>query len=208
MIAAWLACVLGMAVVARRLWPERRELSRKIVHIGTGPVVPLAWWLGITAAVAIPIALLVTLVALINHRWRLLPAVEDIERHSYGTVAYGLSISVLLIAFWPDHADAVCAGVLVMACADGLAGLIGRGIPSASWRLWGQRKSILGTLTMALVSLLVLIVLAALTSPSPPLTSLLIIAGLATVLEQLSWWGIDNFSVPVTVAICWWSLNP
>ncbi|NDD44439.1 MAG: dolichol kinase, partial [Synechococcaceae bacterium WB9_4xB_025] len=71
--------MLGMAVVARRLWPERRELSRKIVHIGTGPVVPLAWWLGITAAVAIPIALLVTLVALINHRWRLLPAVEDIE---------------------------------------------------------------------------------------------------------------------------------
>lgn len=208
MISAWLACVLSMAVVARRLWPERRELSRKIVHIGTGPVVPLAWWLGITAAVAIPIALLVTLVALINHRWRLLPAVEDIERHSYGTVAYGLSISVLLIAFWPDHADAVCAGVLVMACADGLAGLIGRGIPSASWSLWGQRKSVLGTLTMALVSLLVLIVLAALTLPTPPLTSLLIIAGLATVLEQLSWWGIDNFSVPVAVAICWWSLNP
>ena len=99
--------------------PDRKELSRKIVHIGTGPVVPLAWWLQLPAWVAVPAALVVTLVTAINHRWRLLAAVEDADRDSYGTVAYGLAITVLLLLYWPDQAIAVCAGVLVMAFADG-----------------------------------------------------------------------------------------
>jgi len=202
-IAAWMGLVLGMAVVARRRWPERRELSRKIVHIGTGPVVPLAWWLGITAGLAVPVALLMTLVALINHRWRLQPAVEDVQRHSYGTVAYGLAISMLLIAFWPQHADVVCTGVLVMAFADGLAGLVGRAVRTTTWSIWGQRKSVAGTVTMALVSLVVLLAMAGITAQTPSLTALVAIAAIATGLEQLSWWGIDNLSVPIAVALCW-----
>ena len=92
-----MALVLISAVVSSRRWPERKELSRKIVHIGTGPVTLLAWWLKIPASVAVPIALGTTLIALINHRWRLLPAVEDVQRLSYGTVAYGLAISLLLL---------------------------------------------------------------------------------------------------------------
>jgi phytol kinase len=203
LIAAWMALVLISAVVSSRRWPERKELSRKIVHIGTGPVTLLAWWLKIPASVAVPIALGTTLIALINHRWRLLPAVEDVQRLSYGTVAYGLAISLLLLAFWPEHASVVCSGVLVMACADGLAGLAGRAIPSAHWNVWGQRKSLVGTLTMAVVSLLVLLAMTAITQQPTPLFSLVAISLLATALEQVSCWGIDNLSVPLAVAFCW-----
>ena len=77
-----MALVLSAAVLCRRILPEQKELSRKIVHIGTGPVVPLAWWLQLPGWVAVPAALSVTLITAINHRWRLLPAVEDIDRHS------------------------------------------------------------------------------------------------------------------------------
>ncbi|EAQ70357.1 diacylglycerol/polyprenol kinase family protein [Synechococcus sp. RS9917] len=203
LIAAWMALVLIGAVLVSHRWPERKELSRKIVHIGTGPVVLLAWWLQIPAVLAVPTALLATLIALINHRWRLLPGVEDVQRFSYGTVAYGLAISLLLIAFWPQHAVVVCSGVLVMAFGDGLAGLMGRAVPSASWSLWGQRKSVVGTLTMALVSLIVLGSLAAVTAQPVAWITLLSISLLATALEQLSGWGLDNLSVPIAVALCW-----
>lgn len=203
LIAAWMALVLIGAVLASHRWPERKELSRKIVHIGTGPVVLLAWWLQIPAMLAVPTALLATLIALINHRWRLLPGVEDVQRFSYGTVAYGLAISLLLILFWPDHAAVVCSGVLVMAFGDGLAGLMGRAVPSGSWSLWGQRKSVVGTLTMALVSLIVLSSLAALTAQPVAWITLVSISLLATALEQLSGWGLDNLSVPIAVALCW-----
>ena len=207
-IGLWLGLVLLLALVARRRWPGQKELSRKIVHIGTGPVLPLAWWLQIPAALAVPIAMAVTVVALINHRWRWLPAVEDVDRHSYGTVAYGLAITTLLVLFWPHHPQAACAGVLVMAAADGLAGLIGRATDTPRWQIWGQTKSTAGTLTMAAVSLTVLGLLAWLGPDNPGLASLLAISLLATGLEQLSPWGIDNLTVPLAVGLSWQWLSP
>lgn len=198
-----MALVLSAAVLCKRVMPDRKELSRKIVHIGTGPVVPLAWWLQLPASVAVPAALVVTLVTAINHRWRLLAAVEDVDRDSYGTVAYGLAITVLLLLYWPDQAIAVCAGVLVMAFADGLAGLVGRGIHSPHWTLWQQRKSVAGTLTMALVTAVVLTMLVLVShGPLQPIR-ILIVCVLAVGLEQLSRWGIDNLSVPIAVGLSW-----
>ena len=202
-IGIWMLLVLSAAVICRKQWPDQQELSRKIVHIGTGPIVVLAWWLSIPASIAVPVALTVTVITAVNRRLQLLPAVEDIDRNSYGTVAYGLAISLLLILFWPDKAVAVCAGVLVMAFGDGLAGLIGRGVRSPSWDIWQQKKSTAGTITMGLVSALVLL-LVVLTSQSTlhPLR-LIAVSVLAVGLEQLSRWGIDNLSVPLAVGLCW-----
>ncbi len=195
--------VLSAALVCRKRWPEQRELSRKIVHIGTGPVVVLAWWLSIPASIAVPVAFTVTVITAINHRIQLLPAVEDVDRNSYGTVAYGLAISLLLLLFWPEQAVAVCAGVLVMAFADGLAGLVGRGVSSPSWTVWQQRKSIAGTVTMGLVTALVLILLVLISqSPLHPLR-LIAVCSLAVGLEQWGRWGIDNLTVPMAVGLSW-----
>ena len=202
-IGIWMLLVLSAALVCRKRWPEQRELSRKIVHIGTGPVVVLAWWLSIPASIAVPVAFAVTVITAINHRIQLLPAVEDVDRNSYGTVAYGLAISLLLLLFWPEQAVAVCAGVLVMAFADGLAGLVGRGMTSPSWTVWQQRKSVAGTVTMGLVTALVLILLVLISqSPLHPLR-LIAVCALAVGLEQWGRWGIDNLTVPMAVGLSW-----
>ena len=195
--------VLSAALICRKRWPEQRELSRKIVHIGTGPVVVLAWWLSIPTSIAVPVAFAVTVITAINHRIQLLPAVEDVDRNSYGTVAYGLAISLLLLLFWPEQAVAVCAGVLVMAFADGLAGLVGRGVSSPSWTVWHQRKSLAGTVTMGLVTALVLLLLVLISqSPLHPLR-LIAVCALAVGLEQWGRWGIDNLTVPMAVGLSW-----
>ena len=195
--------VISAALICRQRWPDQRELSRKIVHIGTGPIVVLAWWLTVPKSVAVPVALGVTVITAVNHRLQLLPAVEDVDRNSYGTVAYGLAISLLLLLFWPEQAVAVCAGVLVMAFADGLAGLIGRGVTSPSWTIWQQRKSVAGTVTMGLVTALVLLLLVLISqSPLHPLR-LIAVCALAVGLEQFGRWGIDNLTVPLAVGLCW-----
>ena len=195
--------VTAGAVLCRRLRPNQRELSRKIVHIGTGAVVPLAWLFQIPFIVALPVAAVITVVTAINHQWRLIPAVEDVDRNSYGTIAYGLAITTLLLLFWPTQADAVSAGVLVMALGDGLAGLIGRGVDSPKWVLFGQTKSTAGTMTMAGVTGLVLIGLAQWLGAELPLPLALSMVAVATGLEQLSWRGIDNLSVPLSVGVLW-----
>ena len=198
-----MASVLGSALACRQRWPNQRELSRKIVHIGTGPVLPLAWLLQVPASIAVPFAVVVTLIAFINHRWNLLPAVEDVGRNSYGTVAYGIAICLLLILFWANNPAAACAGVLVMAFGDGLAGLIGRAVPSPNWTILDQRKSIIGTTTMAFTSAVVLFALVLITHNQLTPLRLVAVCILAVGLEQMSKWGIDNLTVPLGVALSW-----
>ena len=195
--------VVAGAVLCRRLRPNQRELSRKIVHIGTGAVVPLAWFFEIPFVVALPVAAVITVVTTINHQWRFIPAVEDVDRNSYGTIAYGIAITTLLLLFWPTRADAVSAGVLVMALGDGLAGLVGRNVASPKWVLFGQTKSSVGTMTMAVVSGLVLIGLARWSGADLSLPAALGMVAMATGLEQLSWSGLDNLSVPLSVGVLW-----
>jgi len=195
--------VIAGAVLCRRLRPNQRELSRKIVHIGTGAVVPLAWFFEIPFVVTLPVAAVITVVTTINHQWRFIPAVEDVDRNSYGTIAYGIAITTLLLLFWPTRADAVSAGVLVMALGDGLAGLIGRNVESPKWVLFGQTKSSVGTMTMAVVSGLVLIGLARWSGADLSMPTALGIVAMATGLEQLSWSGLDNLSVPLSVGVLW-----
>jgi len=202
-ILTWMAMVVAGAVLCRRLRPNQRELSRKIVHIGTGAVVPLAWFFEIPFVVALPVAAVITVVTTINHQWRFIPAVEDVDRNSYGTIAYGIAITTLLLLFWPTRADAVSAGVLVMALGDGLAGLIGRNVASPKWVLFGQTKSSVGTMTMAVVSGLVLIGLARWSGADLSLPAALGMVAMATGLEQLSWRGLDNLSVPLSVGVLW-----
>ncbi len=195
--------VILIAVLTHKRWPDHQELPRKIIHIGTGAVVPMAWFFAIPTLLAIPFAVLVTLAIAINHRWRIVPAVEDVDRNSYGTVAYGLAITTLLILFWPGRADAVCAGLLVMALGDGLAGLVGRSVNSTRWTVLGQTKSVAGTLTMALVSTLVLVGLMLAYRNAIAWGVAVGISVMATVLEQVSPAGVDNLSVPLLVSLGW-----
>jgi phytol kinase len=206
-VLVWLTLVTGLSLAVQGRWPERAEWTRKVVHIGAGPVVLIAWALGIDRWVALPSAALATLLAAVNHRRRLLPGLEDVDRFSYGTVAYGASITLLLLVWWPRQPLVVASGVLVMAFADGLAGLVGPQVASASWLILGQRRSLAGTATMALTSLAVLLALAALAGasgqPVPTPASLVVIALAAALLEQVAIGGLDNLTVPLLVAWLW-----
>jgi phytol kinase len=197
LITAWLGAVFIFASLISKRWPQQQELSRKVVHIGAGFALPIAWATEIPVSLALAAAALASSLALINHRWRLLASIEDVGRFSYGTVAYGASITILLAFFWPQRADLVCAAVLTMALADGLAGLLGANFSSHRWQIFGQTKSIIGTATMALVTLLVL----ALLLPNLPWHVVIAIATSATLLEQFSWAGLDNLTVPLLVGL-------
>jgi phytol kinase len=218
-VGLWLLLLALAALAVRRRWPgdgprgpagaandHQREWSRKLVHIGTGAVIPLAWLLGIEREIALGAAALVTLLAALNHRLRLLPAVEDVGRRSYGTVAYGAAITVLLWQYWPEQAACATAGVVAMALGDGLAGLLGSAWPSPSWQVLGQRRSLLGTATMALASLVGLALLA-FVAGGPSIPALLAIAAAAALLEQVAVAGLDNLSVPLAVAWLWQQLG-
>ena len=209
-VLAWLTLVAGAVLLVRARWPEQPEWSRKVAHIGAGPVVLIAWLLGIDGRLAVAAAFAVTLLAALNHRYRVLPGIEDIDRASYGSIAYGASIGVLMLLWWRSSPLTVAAGVLVMAVGDGTAGLVGPMVASPQWRVLGERRSLAGTTAMAAASLAVLLGLQALGAsqglPTPSLAGVVALALGATLLEQLGTGGIDNLSVPLVVAWGWHQL--
>ena len=87
-----------------------------------------------------------------------------------------------------------------MTFGDGLAGLIGKSFNSKSWIFFKQKKSLFGTMTMFLTSLIVICSVGYAQQNSFNL-NYFTIAFFATLLEQISILGIDNFIVPICSAL-------
>ena len=88
-----------------------------------------------------------------------------------------------------------------MTFGDGLAGLIGKSFKSKSWIFFKQKKSLFGTMTMFLTSMIVVSSIGYAQQKSLNL-NYFTIAFLATFIEQFSVLGIDNFIVPISSALC------
>ena len=135
-----------------------------------------------------------------NYTYKLFPTIEDVERKSYGTLFCCLSLFILICLFWDKDPYALITGFFIMTFGDGLAGLIGKSFNSKSWIFFKQKKSLLGTLTMFLTSLIVVCSIGYSQQNSFYL-NYFVIASLATVLEQFSILGVDNFIVPISSAL-------
>jgi len=176
------------------------EIVRKIVHIGTGNVILLAWWLDIPASVGITASILASTVTLLSYQFPILPGINSVGRKSYGTFFYSVSIGVLVAWFWhlqqPQYA---ALGILVMAWGDGLAALIGQRFGKHKYKFLGRQKSWEGSLAMAIVSYLVsvLIFLGVEGNIWQSWVISLAVALVATGLETASIVGIDNLTVPI-----------
>ena len=198
-IALWIITILVIAAVCKKYFPRQEELSRKIIHIGTGPVILIAWFFDIPQNIAFFSALFITIALGVNYQFRLMPTIEDVERKSFGTIAYGISITFLLLLFWPHYALSISLGVLSMAFGDGLAGLIGKSFKSPTWSVLGQTKSIAGTLTMGTVVAITTETITSINNVAIQPLEIIVISLIATFLEQISPFGIDNITVPIGV---------
>ena len=196
-VVLWLGLVAGLARLVKHYVPQQPEWGRKLLHVGAGPTVVIAWSLGIERWIALSAAIGITVLIALNRQFRWLQGIEDVGRHSYGTVAYGLAVVVLLWWGWPHRAAVVTAAVLVLAVGDGLAGLLGPAVASPRWRVLGQQKSLLGTSCVGLTAFLVGLWLFGNTLLWP---QLLLVAAVAAALEQVSVLGADNLLLPVGVA--------
>ncbi|NJM45224.1 MAG: phosphatidate cytidylyltransferase [Alkalinema sp. RU_4_3] len=198
--ALWLVLVGGLAFVVDRATPPGTEWTRKVLHIGTGNIILIAWWLNIPAWVGIGSAVMFTGVSIASYALPLLPSVNNIGRRSWGTCFYAISIGVLVAWFWPLQMPSLAAlGILVMTWGDGLAGLIGKRFGKHRYQVMGMTKSWEGTATMGIVSFIVSLAMLWPGCANPFVASAiaLTVALFATLLESFSKLGIDNLTVPI-----------
>jgi phytol kinase len=199
---------------AQRGWISG-QLSRKIIHIGTGPLFVLCWLLFSPAPSARYLAAMVPL--LITVQFFLVgigvikdeAAVQAMSRTGNpreilrGPLIYGLVFVVLTIWFWKDSPVGMLA-LMLLCGGDGLADIVGR-----RWgktRLpWNQGKSYLGSLGMLaggwLLAVLILeVFVAAGEFPGPlsaylPAVTWIALAG--ALVESLPIPDIDNLTISV-----------
>ena len=202
-VLIYLLLVFLISIIFKKFNQDNKEVLRKIIHIGIGPLIPIAQFLKINQNSALIFTGIVTLMVFVNYTYKLLPAIEDVERKSYGTLFYCISLFVLIYLFWDKDSYALITGFFIMTFGDGLAGLIGKNFNSKSWIFFKQEKSLLGTLTMFLTSLIVVCSIGYAQQKNLNL-NYFTIAFLATILEQFSVYGIDNFIVPISSALCFY----
>ena len=199
-VILYLFLIFLISIVFKKYNENSREIVRKIIHIGIGPLIPIAQFLKIDQNSALIFTGIVSLMVFINYNYKLFPTIEDVERKSYGTLFYCLSLFILIYLFWNKDPYALITGFFLMTFGDGLAGLIGKSFKSKSWTFFNQKKSIFGTMTMFLTSLMVVCSIGYAQQNSLNL-NFFTIAFFATLLEQFSVLGIDNFIVPISSAL-------
>lgn len=206
-IGAWLGLVGGLAEWLHRTQRASSEVVRKIVHIGVGNVILLAWWLQVPLVLGVVASVLFSGVTLLAQYVPILPSISSVGRKSFGTVFYALSFGILIAWFWSiQRYHCAALGVLVMTWGDGLAAIVGQRFGSHVYKLWGMSKSWEGSLTMGLVSYGVssAIMVSVYGNSGGSWLTAFIIAIAATLLEAFSKFGIDNLTVPLgSASLCY-----
>ncbi len=200
-VTIWLGLVFIASEILHRL-KQDPELVRKVVHIGTGNVLLIAWWLHIPTWLCVSSGVIFTAIALASHHTNILPTLNDVGRKTYGVFYYALSITILVAILWDSHPQYAVIGVMVMSWGDGMAALIGKRFGKHTFVYLGNTRSIEGSLAMFATSLMMVIGVLVLTHgfSAQDIVVALPVAAIAALLEAFSPGGTDNLSVPLSSA--------
>jgi phytol kinase len=207
-----------MDFFAHRGWIESK-MSRKLIHIGTGPVFVLCWLMFPDMALSRYLAALVPL--LITVQFVLVgtgllkddAAVEAMTRTGNpkeilrGPLFYGIMFVLMTIIYWKDSPIGITA-LMMMCGGDGVADIIGRRVKSPKLA-WSREKSLAGSLSVlaggALLTALILFVYVnAGVFSAPFVTYLLPIFWIALggmLVESLPFKDVDNITLTVVAAL-------
>jgi len=122
------------------------------------------------------------------------------NRQSMGTVYYPLSVLILAIItyFYPSFIYIYGIAVFCMGIGDGFAPLVASYVKSP---VITNNKTLAGTLTVCLSCLVVILAFNIVFSLDYSIIKLMLVAGVATILELIGKDGLDNLYVPLGVAL-------
>jgi phytol kinase len=201
MIALFLTVLAVFVVLLLNEWWWRGrthgEISRKFVHITIGTFVAF-WPLFLTWRQIELLSLLFVIAVIISQKLQVFRAIHSVQRPTLGEVFFGAAVGVVAFA---THSPAIYAVALLhMSLADGLAAIVGvKYGASNAYQFYGNKKSIIGTATFAVVSALILIGFAMQQGIGFHASFIPLILG-ATVIENIAVRGLDNVLIPLLVA--------
>jgi len=201
---AFLIAGLGVVVVLRRLGVGS-TYTRDLVHIGAGAWV-LGWrlWSSWVAPVGVTVVAATTMFALPRIHAREADRVRDAltggDERWGGVALYTVSNVIFTVLAFADDAHPAASALLALSLGDGIGGAVGRRFGRHLFTApGGKRKSIEGSLTVAVMSIVAVLVACRCFGrcATPPIAlGAGVVAALA---EAFAPRGTDNLVVPVAV---------
>jgi phytol kinase len=207
-----------MDFIAQRGWIDSKT-SRKLIHIGTGPIFVLCWlmfpdlpisrWL--TACVPLLITFQFVLVGtgVLKDEAAVKAMTRSGDRREIlrGPLFYGIVFIVVTLIYWKDSPIGIPA-LMMMCGGDGIADIVGRRVRSPKLP-WSPEKSVAGTLSVflggwALTSLIFAIYMWAGVFGGPTARFFLPVTWIAlgaTLVESLPFQDVDNLTITLACAL-------
>ena len=209
-----LADIRALDFAAHRGWIESR-LSRKLIHILTGPLFVLCWllfpspdllyyrWLAALVPLLFTVQFALIGLGIVKDEAsvKAMSRTGDRREILHGPLFYGIIFVVMTVLFWKDSPIGMIA-VMLMCGGDGLADIMGRGLRSPKLP-WNKDKSVAGSLGMLLggwvLTAFILFIFVLKGVFAGPFTAYLLpityLAVLATLVESLPIKDVDNITV-------------
>ena len=78
-ILLYLSSIFLISTVFKKINEDNKEIIRKIIHIGIGPLIPIAQFLKIDQNSALTFTGIISLMVFINYIYKLFPTIEDLS---------------------------------------------------------------------------------------------------------------------------------
>jgi phytol kinase len=197
-----LLAVLVVLLIDELMWRKKiihGELKRKLVHIAVTSFVAFWPWIMSWKEIQL-IGIAMILILLVNRQVKVLHYLGGIRQQTYGDVFLALSITTT--ALITNEKLFFAVAMLHVALADGFAAIIGTKYGrNWAYKIFGQTKTVVGSMTFWVVSLCILGVglLPAhnLISFNHYIVLLIILPPILTLTENIAVLGIDNLAIPI-----------
>jgi len=192
---------LGIAEGLRKAGNFKPDFTRKFVHIAIG-----MWIIGTVLLfqskwmAIIPPAIFVGL-NYISYRQDIFIVMESDDKSNLGTVYFPLAFCLAILLFW-ERSNLLVACLMPLTWGDSTASILGRAYGHIKYTVFGNTRSIEGSVCMFLFSLISTALALWLVRPGSgfglSFGVAFVVAIMATLTEAVSPWGLDNLLVPTT----------
>ncbi len=208
LLALCFLALFGLAEYLYQIRNFRAEITRKLVHFGTGiltllfPVYLSSHWQVLFLCGSFLFLLIASL------KLKLLPSINAIDRVSYGSLLFPVAVYFCYLGYFWAGKELIFfyLPILILAICDPLAALVGKRWPRGRYRVGRGRKTLSGSLAFfvasALLSVLLFRILASGEAPFWRSLSLSVLLSVfVTIVEAVSGRGTDNLSIPLAAVL-------
>lgn len=187
--------VVILLIISEKLLNKYPKFSRKFLHIMVGNILFILPVFGsreamtfLAAAPFLVLTFLMSPYSPIKMKNRV-----STSGHGLGLFYYAMSWTILAFLFF-DQPWIIAIGIAAMSYGDGAASLIGERYGKTKYNLFGDSKSLEGSLGMFLILIIMLFVVLSYYSVPFNISIILPVALVATILEGVTPKGLDNLS--------------